>query len=89
MEYKNYNKKKIIKLQSLKNNNRKNSGLFKFERSNSNTNITSISKKTGCFEENVNGMGIGKMNSFSTKISPNNLCFSIANNVAIRSSIDF
>ena len=88
MEFKSYNKKKVIKLKSVKNNYPNNSGLFNFERSNSNTNITSISKKTGCFEENVYGIGTGKMNSFSTKISPNNLCFSIANNVAIRSSID-
>ena len=88
MEYQSYNKKRVIKLKSVTNNYPSNTGLFQFERSNSNTNITSISKKTGCFEENVYGMGTGKMNSFSTKISPNNLCFSIANNVAIRSSID-
>ena len=40
-----------------------------------NSNISSLSKKTGTFEENA-VMVIVKMNSFSTK-SPNNLHFSI------------
>ncbi len=61
--------------------------LFQFERSNSNSNFSSISKKTGAFEENILG-GTIKMNSFSTKISPNNLYFSIKNNLNIHSSVD-
>ena len=44
-------------------------------------------KKTGAFEENILG-GTIKMNSFSTKISPNNLYFSIKNNLNIHSSVD-
>ena len=84
MEFNNINKKKVLKVKSITNNYKKNR-LFQFERSNSNSNFSSISKKTGCFEENIYTQ---KMNSFSTKISPNNLCFSIQNNVAIRSSID-
>ena len=81
----NNNYKKKIRFKSFTNtfNNR----LLKFERTYSNSNYSSISKKTGAFEENVNAP-TGKMNSFSTKRSPNNLCFSIQNNIAIHSSAD-
>ena len=81
----NNNYKKKIRFKSFTNtfNNR----LLKFERTYSNSNYSSISKKTGAFEENVNAQ-TGKMNSFSTKRSPNNLCFSIQNNIAIHSSAD-
>ena len=78
-------KKRIMRNKSITNNSNKK--LYQFERSNSNSNISSISKKTGAFEENFLG-GTVKMNSFSTKISPNNLCFSIQNNLNIHSSVD-
>ena len=78
------NKKRVVKFKSVTHNYKKKLPL---ERSNSNSNISSISKKTGAFEENV-VMATTKLNSFSTKISPNNLCFSIQNNVAIHSSYD-
>ena len=76
----NINKKPTIKFKSVANVNKK---FLHLQRSNSNS---TISKKTGAFGENV-VMGT-KGNSFSTKISPNNLRFSIQNNVAIHSSID-
>ena len=78
-------KKRIMRNKSITNNSNKK--LYQFERSNSNSNISSISKKTGAFEENFLG-GTVKMNSFSTKLSPNNLCFSIQNNLNIHSSVD-
>ena len=78
-------KKKTIKFKSVTNTSNKQ--LYQIEQMNSNSNISSISKKTGAFEENVLG-GTMKMNSFSTKICPNNLCFSIQNNLNIHSSVD-
>ena len=81
----NINKKRTVRFKSVSTNN--NNRLLQLERTNSNSNYSSVSKKTGAFEENLNILS-GKMNSFSTKISPNNLCFSIQNNVNIRSSLD-
>ena len=77
--------RKIMRNKSI--TNKSNKKLYQFERSNSNSNLSSISKKTGAFEENFLG-GTVKMNSFSTKLSPNNLCFSIQNNLNIHSSVD-
>ena len=80
----NINKKKSIRSITHHNINHK---LFKIDNSNSNSDFSSVSKKTGAFEErNIIG---GKKKIFSTKINQNNLSFSIHNNVAIRSSFDF
>ena len=85
MEFnKNFNKKKSTNSISHKNINHK---LFKFDNSNSNSDFSSVSKKTGTFEDIIFNSGKGKM--FSTKINKNNLSLSIQNNVAIRSSCDF
>ena len=85
MEFnKNFNKKKSTNSITHKNINHK---LFKFDNSNSNSDFSSVSKKTGAFEDIIFNSGKGKM--FSTKINKNNLSFSIQNNVAIRSSCDF
>ena len=82
----NNEKKKTFRFKSFTNtlNNR----LFKFEKSYNNSNYSSLSRKTGAFEENIINIPGGKMNSFSTKISPKNLHFSIQNNIAIHSSAD-
>ena len=79
-------KKKKIRFKSFTNtfNNR----LLKIDKTYCNSNYSSISKKTGAFEENITNLPGGKVNSFSTKRSPNNLCFSIRNNIAIHSSAD-
>lgn len=80
----NINKKKSIRSITNHNINHK---LFKFDNNNnSNSDFSSVSKKTGTFEERSFIGGKGKM--FSTKVNQNNLSFSIQNNVAIRSSLD-
>ena len=86
MENNYVNKKRAMRFKSV--TNKFKNKLLKIERSNSNS-VSSISKKTACFDESaLLGMG-QKMNSFSTKITPNNnLFFSIQNNLAIRSSTD-
>ena len=82
----NVNKRKAIKYKSLK-HSYYSSKLLKTEKRNSNS-VSSVSKKTACFDESAMAGG-KKMNSFSTKISPNNnLFFSIQNNLAIHSSAD-
>ena len=83
----NNEEKKTVRFKSFTNtlNNR----LFKFEKSYNNSNYSSLSKKTGAFEENINNIPVGKMNSFSPKRSPKNLHLSIQNNIAIHSSVDF
>ena len=86
MELKNNNKKKVVRFKSVTNSYNKK--LFKIERCNSNSKLSSLSKKTGCFAFEENTGGITKMNSFPTKISSNNLCFQIQNNLNIHSSVD-
>ena len=83
----NNEEKKTVRFKSFTNtlNNR----LFKFEKSYNNSNYSSLSRKTGAFEENINNIPVGKMNSFSPKRSPKNLHLSIQNNIAIHSSVDF
>jgi hypothetical protein len=79
----NINKKRSIRSIT---NNTINHKLFRIEKSNSNSDFSSVSKKTGAFEERNFFSGKGKM--FSSKINQNNLSFSIQNNVEIRSSLD-
>ena len=81
MELNSINKKKSIRSITHNNINHK---LFIFDNSNSNSDFSSVSKKTGNFEDR-NLFGRGK---FSTKINHNNLSFSIQNNLAMRSSLD-
>ena len=86
MEFENKSKKRVVRFKSVTNSYNKK--LFKIERCNSNSKLSSLSKKTGCFGFEENTGGITKMNSFPTKISSNNLCFQIQNNLNIHSSVD-
>ena len=83
MELNSINKKKSIRSITHNNINHK---LFRFDNSNSNSDFSSVSKKTGNFE--CGSFIDGKKKMFSTKINQNNLSFSIQNNVAIRSSLE-
>lgn len=84
MEFKN-NNKKIMRFKSF--TKTINKRLLKCEKTYTNSNYSSISKKTGAFEDNLINIPTGNMNSFSTKRN-NNLHFSIHNNIAIHSSTD-